>query len=143
MRNVFCIASRYVCPSVKRRLVEILYKEKMLSQTQIARKLYISQSAVSRYLAMKRGSYLDIAICLEIDNEIKKLAEILTQKDIEELKLEKLILRIVLKAMGSGCICRFHKQIDPTIDPNKCNICKELFGEHANWTLNMNSHRNH
>jgi len=125
--NIFGIISKFVYPSIKRRLVEILYRELKLNQKYIAELLHISQSTVSRYLTMERGSYLDISTCEEIDNDLKILAKEISKEKYDEYSVEYNIVKITLKALGSGCICRFHKQIDPHIDPKKCKICLRLF----------------
>jgi len=129
--NIFRIISKFVYPSIKRRLVEILYKELKITQKRISSMLYISQSTISRYLSMERGSYLDISICKEIDKDIRKFAEILLVNALDEYTVEYHLAKITLKALGTGCICKFHKQISPDLDPQKCRICMKLFKQFA------------
>lgn len=122
------ILSRYVYPSIKRRLVEILYNEFKMSQKDIKEMLHISQSLISRYLNKGRGAYLDISLVEETDKEIKELArEIVELGVINQLDLEYKLTIIALKALGRGDICKFHLQIDPERDPDKCDLCRRLF----------------
>jgi len=123
------IISNYVYPSIRKKLVEILYYEKKFKQKEIARKLYITQSAVSRYIRGSRGRYLDITKATETMKELKELAEIIAKSDLEPEELEYRLATIVFKAMGRGEICQFHSQIE-NIDPKTCTLCRELFGSY-------------
>lgn len=69
------LAYRYVYPAVKRRLVEILYNEYKLTQQEIARLLYISQSTASRYKNLARRGLIDLSKFKDIDEEIHRLAK--------------------------------------------------------------------
>ncbi len=60
MRAPCEIMSKYVLPSVRSIIVNYLYEEVGLSQLEIARKLKISQSTVSRYVNNERGLYKEI-----------------------------------------------------------------------------------
>jgi len=122
------ILARYVYPSVKRRLVEILKTRYNLTQKEIANLLSLSQSLVSRYLNKSRGAYLDISKAKETDREIREVVDMIMKNgSISAQELEYRLTIISLRALGRGDICQFHKQIDPSRDPEKCNICKILF----------------
>ncbi|NJD99297.1 ArsR family transcriptional regulator [Thermococcus sp. LS1] len=125
--NAFEVASRYVYPSLRRRLVEIL-REKGLKQTQIAELLHITQSAVSRYLRMDRGALIDVAQFPDIDDDLKKLAEEIIRKRPTEYEIHSMLVQISLEMLGKGYVCSFHSQIDPELNPAQCRICLELFG---------------
>ncbi|ANF23187.1 transcriptional regulator [Thermococcus piezophilus] len=125
--NAFEVASRYVYPSLRRRLVEIL-REKGLKQTQIAELLHITQSAVSRYLRMDRGALIDVAQFPDIDDDLKKLAEEIIRKRPAEYEIHSMLVQISLEMLGKGYVCSFHSQIDPELNPVQCRVCLELFG---------------
>ena len=131
--ELFKIISRYVYPSIRRRLVEILYNDYKLTQEEIARLMHITQSAVSRYVKGNRGSYLDIRMAPKTDAEVKKLAKMLIDKrKIDKKELEYELNLITFMAMGSGEICQFHSEIDGSVDPLTCKLCMKLFrGEEA------------
>jgi predicted transcriptional regulator len=65
--NPLELASRYVVPSVMRRLVEILVEEHGLSRVEVARRTGLSPAAVTRYLKGERGSALDVRGIEELD----------------------------------------------------------------------------
>ncbi|NJE06231.1 ArsR family transcriptional regulator [Thermococcus sp. M36] len=125
--NAFEVASRYIYPSLRRRLVEVL-REKGLTQTGIAELLHITQSAVSRYLKMDRGALIDLKAFPDIDEEVKALAERIIRERPDEYEIHAELVRISLRLLGKGYACSFHARIDPDIDPSLCNVCIELFG---------------
>lgn len=127
--NAFEVAAKYVYPSLRRRLVEILYREHGLTQVRIAELLHITQSAVSRYLRMNRGALIDVGRFEDIDDELRQSAEWIISEEPDEYKIHAEIIRIALKMLGKGHLCPLHAEIDPEIDPGKCHVCLELFGE--------------
>ncbi len=124
--NAFEVASRYVYPSIRRRLVELL-REKGLTQSEIAALLHITQSAVSRYLRMDRGALIDISAYPDLDEEVKGLAERITLEKPAEYLIHSELVRLSLEFLGKGYACSFHSKIDPEIDPTECRVCIELF----------------
>jgi len=125
--NAFEVASRYVYPSLRRRLVEHL-REKGLKQTEIAELLYLTQSAVSRYLNMDRGALIDVSKFRDIDEELKRLADEVVEFKPSEYELHTKLIEIALKMLGKGYVCSFHARIDPELNPAECRVCIELFG---------------
>ena len=125
--NAFEVASRYVYPSLRRRLVEHL-REKGLKQTEIAGLLHITQSAVSRYLREERGRFIDVSSFPDIDREVRELAERIIAERPEEYEIHTELVRLSLEFLGKGYGCSFHAEIDPEIDPEKCRVCIEFFG---------------
>ena len=125
--NAFEVASRYVYPSLRRRLVEHLRK-RGLKQTEIAELLHITQSAVSRYLREERGRLIDVSSFPDIDREVRELAERIIAERPGEYEIHTDLVRLSLEFLGKGYGCSFHAEIDPEIDPEKCRVCIELFG---------------
>ena len=126
--NAFEVASRYVYPALRRRLVEHLRK-RGLKQTEIAELLHITQSAVSRYLREERGRLIDVSSFQDIDLEVGKLAERIIAERPGEYEIHTELVRLSLEFLGKGYGCSFHAEIDPELDPKKCRVCIELFGE--------------
>ncbi|NJE07742.1 winged helix-turn-helix transcriptional regulator [Thermococcus sp. M39] len=126
--NAFEVAAKYVYPSLRRRLVEILYKEYKLTQTQVAELLHITQSAVSRYLRMNRGALIEVSKFPDIDEDLRKLAEEIIREKPSEYQIHAGLVKIALKMLGKGYLCSLHKKIDPELNPAECRICIDLFG---------------
>ncbi len=126
--NAFEVASRYVYPSLRRRLVERL-REKGLKQTEIAKLLHITQSAVSRYLREERGRLIDVSSFQDIDGKVAELADEIIKEKPGEYEIHTELVKLSLEFLGKGYGCSFHAEIDPEIDPKECRVCIELFGE--------------
>jgi len=125
--NAFDVASRYVYPAIRRRLVEHL-RENGLKQTEIAELLHITQSAVSRYLNEERGKVIDVSSFPDIDEEIRLLAERIIREKPDEYEVHTELVKLSLEFLGRGYGCPFHAEIDPEVDPMECRVCIELFG---------------
>ena len=125
--NAFEAVAKYVYPSLRRRLVEIL-REKGLNQMQVAKLLYITQSAVSRYLRMNRGALVDVEKFPDIDDKLKGLAETIVKERPDEYYIHGELVKIAIEMLGKGYVCSFHSKVDPEIDPKACKICIETFG---------------
>ncbi|NJE26475.1 helix-turn-helix domain-containing protein [Thermococcus sp. MV5] len=125
--NAFEAAAKYVYPSLRRRLVEILYK-KGLTQVQVAELLHITQSAVSRYIKMNRGALVEVEKFKDIDEELMELAERILKERPNEYYIHSELVKIALKMLGKGYVCSFHSKVDPEVDPARCNICLDIFG---------------
>ncbi len=127
MSSVLELGYRYIIPSLRRRLVEILHHELKLGKIEIARKLGISPSAVSRYLSRERGATLDVSKIPPVDSWLRKLAEGIARGDLDAYATEEELLRITLKAAASRLFCRYHLRYF-SVDPVRCGICPKLFG---------------
>ncbi|MCD6559653.1 transcriptional regulator [Thermococci archaeon] len=125
--NAFEAAARYVYPALRRRLVEILY-ERGFTQTQIAELLHITQSAVSRYLKMNRGALIDVKKFIDVEEKLRDFANEIVKEKPDEYAIHARIVEITIEMLGKGYVCSFHSKVDPEIDPKKCRVCIELFG---------------
>ncbi len=127
MSSVLELGYRYVIPSLRRRLVEILHEEFKLSRVEIARKLGISPSAVSRYLSRERGAYLDVSKVQVVETGLRKLAEEVATGDLDEYAVEGRLVKVAMQALARRYFCGYHARYFG-VDPLKCRICPELFG---------------
>jgi len=121
------IISRYVYPSVRKRLVEILYFEKRLKQEIIAEKLFISQSTVSKYINGGRGKFLDVSRLPGVEKDLREFADKILTDRLSKEEIEYQLSTICFRAMGRGEICEFHDSIDGGVSPITCNLCQRLF----------------
>lgn len=127
MKDVFELAYRYVVPSIRSLLVQELIRKGML-EMEAAELLGLSRSAVSRYLKAERGSAIEIAQFEDILQPIRKLAEDITYKKLDEYEIQEEITKVAAYFMSKKYFCKFHKKIDSKIDITKCNICPTVFG---------------
>lgn len=64
-------------PSIRKEVAKIMVKEFNLSQREVAKKLCITESAVSQYLKEKRGK-------MKIDGKIKKTMKRFVKRNINK-----------------------------------------------------------
>jgi len=129
--SVFELAYRYVYPSLKKRLVEILYRNYGLSQWRIAKLLSIDQSTVYRYLSGERGVYIDFSTISFVEQNLQRIAVKVVSGELQGLDLESELVKLTLNAMSQGYICRYHKLLDKSIRLSECRVCFRVFGESA------------
>jgi len=125
--NAFDVASRYVYPSLRRRLVEHM-RAMGLKQTEIAELIHLTQSAVSRYINMDRGALIDVSNFRDVDDAVEKLANEIVRSKPSEYEVHMRLISIALKMLGRGYVCSFHARVDPEVNPAECRVCIELFG---------------
>jgi uncharacterized protein len=105
----------YVIPAIRREIAKTL-KEKGMKQTEIAKRMGLTKSAVTQYLNAKRakdfkfkeGILKDIqASALRINNSMDTVREI------------QYILGIARK---ENFVCDLHMSMNKSL-PNKCDVC--------------------
>jgi predicted transcriptional regulator len=125
--NPLELASRYVVPSVMRRLVEVLVEEHGLSRVEVARRTGLSPAAVTRYLKGERGSALDVRGIGELDGMIRELAREVASGSVSAPRLQAKVAGVAAHAMAKGYFCGFHAELDPRFGPATCSACREVF----------------
>lgn len=108
------IEAWYVIPSIRRRFVELMVK-KGLSQKETARKLGLTDSAVSQYMSGKRGA--DIRFSRKLSSEIGKSVNSLMDGGNAMKELQ----RICNLARKERVVCRL--SIAMGCKPRGCREC--------------------
>ncbi len=127
MSSVLELCHRYIIPALKRALTEVMHEELKLSRVEVARKLGISPSAVSRYLHRERGAMVEVSGKPELMSELRRLATEIVRGDMSQYEIEVELLRIAFRALSGKHFCGYHQRLEPEIDPAACSICPELF----------------
>jgi hypothetical protein len=98
-----------ILPVIRREIAKSLIKNYGLTQREVAKKLGITEAAVSRYVSGKRGK-IEITDS-EFLNEIKKSSSRIIKKDGTEIVKEICRLCNILKSKkiidGIGYVCRY------------------------------------
>lgn len=88
-------ASKKIIPVIRSMLAKIMYFEFKMRQEEIAKKLFISQPAVSQYLKEKRGKFFKL---IEKNEKIKKVirknAFVIAKMDVDKKTLQKIFCEI-------------------------------------------------
>ncbi|MCY0868390.1 MAG: transcriptional regulator [Desulfurococcus sp.] len=125
MKSIYEIAYRYIVPYVNRRIVEIL-REKGLAETEIARRLAVTPSAVSRYMSRERGGQVDLTRYRDVEEKIKSIAErVASGQPVIETYME--VAKVTAYILSRKYACSIHVKLDPEVNPAQCNICPQLF----------------
>jgi predicted transcriptional regulator len=127
MKTPLEIGYRYILPSLKSQLTKILTTKFNLNQIETSKTLKISKSTVSRYISMERGSKIDLSKFSDINEIMEKLASRILEEKLDEYSIEMELIKITLHILSKKYLCNFHAEIDPQIDPTKCNICPNIF----------------
>ena len=90
----------YTLPIIRKEFAKSLIKDHGLTQRKAAEKLGITESAVSQYLAKKRGDYR--IRDATIRKEVKESTTRIVQGDINIMKTETCRICRLLRAKGIG-----------------------------------------
>lgn len=126
MRSPYELAYRYVVPTVKRELVEELVR-RGLSKIEVSKLLRLSPSLISRYISGERGHLLTLRNYPDVMSMIKKLADSVVMGGIDEYVIIGEVSNIVKYVMSKKYLCRIHKDVEPDVDPTRCNVCVKVF----------------
>ena len=109
MRKVPCeIIMWYGLPAIRREFAKIMMKEYGLSQKEVAKKLGITDAAISQYLSNKRGKIkiTDEKILKEIVKSAKRIV------DGDEKVMVKEICRVCEILKSRGMVEKIMKQME-------------------------------
>lgn len=104
----------YVIPAIRKELTKKLINLG-LNQKEIAKKLSITEPAVSQYLSGKRGKEI------KFNTSIIKEITISARKIINNFNTNKEIVRLT-NVIRKTCLCKIHKDLDR--NRKGCEICK-------------------
>ena len=111
----------YILPNIRRELARSLVKDLKLTQREAAKKLGLTESAVSQYLKSKRGREMkfDENINAEIETSIRDICK----AGDDSLVVEK-ICSICKLIRNNGALCELHKTHGDL--PDSCRVCMEV-----------------
>ncbi|MBA7504208.1 hypothetical protein ES706_02835 [subsurface metagenome] len=123
MRPPCEVVVKEVLPAIRAMLVKELVERHRLSQVEVARKLGITQPAVSQYLRMLRGAGRGSALFKNIKKHVRELADDIARG---KLKRKQIIERycMICRSMGQReIICLLHMRAAPYLKREGCKIC--------------------
>lgn len=108
----------YTLPALRREFVKVLIEEHELNQKEAAKKLGLTESAVSQYLKQKRGK--EVQFGENILGEIKESARrIINNQELAVPELVRVSRLIDVKRV----ICDIHRKETGGLE--ECNVCFE------------------
>ena len=119
------VAIKCALPSVRAMVANQLMNKHSLNQAQAAKLLGISQPAISLYQKKLRGNSLDLWGDSEIASSVAKQAEFLANGNADTRNNMLWFCSICWTLRSKGYLCKIHKDLDPTMDIENCNLCKD------------------
>lgn len=121
MLQPFEVVTAKLLPTIRARLAQVLLDDYKMTQVEIAKRLGITQAAVSHYKTASRGLDEDLVrLFPEIDTEVRALAAQMADGITRTAQMQA-FNGIVDRLMNTQRFCAYHKSI-AAIDP-ACNIC--------------------
>jgi len=118
------LASKSVIPALRALIVKRLVEEHGMTQQEAAKRLGVTQPAVSKYLHHKRGAAIRLGGITEIDEATSEIAQLVSHKAHP---------REIMSKIEAACeyvrrnryMCDLHKKLEPEFDVNACHVCEE------------------
>jgi|Deesub1362B_J571_1020462.scaffolds.fasta_scaffold00423_13 hypothetical protein len=117
------IAVKCILPSVRAMLAKELVTRHNLSQEQTAKLLGVSQPAISLYYRKLRGKAINLEKEREIKKMIENLAKTLANENFQHKNFIQAFCEICKMIRAKGLLCQMHKNFDPELDTEKCELC--------------------
>ncbi|MEM3459407.1 MAG: helix-turn-helix domain-containing protein [Candidatus Bathyarchaeia archaeon] len=117
------VAVKCLLPPVRAMIAKTLTTKYNLTQTEAAKRLGISQPAISLYERKMRGKAINLENDPEITKLIENLAEALAKGDLSRKSFIQAFCEICKTIRFKGLLCQMHKTLDPAIDIEKCELC--------------------
>jgi hypothetical protein len=111
-----------ILPAVRAVVAKELIEEYGLNQTEVSKKLSITQPAVSQYKRELRGTGVKILRSnKKVMSSIKKLSRKIASGKINSREIHQNFCEVCLKIRKEKIICRVHAGAHPSLA--YCNIC--------------------
>ena len=118
------IAVKCVLPAVRALTARELIQNFGLKQAETAKKLGISQSAISHYIRKNRGTALDLKEDAEIYDEVKEIAAKIYAKENPKINLISRLCKVCKIVRKKRLMCTLHGNCDAELNVNECEICQ-------------------
>lgn len=117
------IAVKCLLPSVRAIIAKTLTSKYNLKQTEVAKRLGISQPAISLYEKKMRGKALNVEDDPELLKLIENLAGFISRDDLSRESFIQSFCEICRTARSKGLLCKLHKTLDSKISTEGCKLC--------------------
>ncbi|MEM3672789.1 MAG: hypothetical protein QW468_00980 [Candidatus Bathyarchaeia archaeon] len=117
------IAVKCLLPAVRALLAKELTAKHNLKQSEAAKRLGVSQPAISLYQRKIRGKAINLEKDPDIVEQIENLANALAEENLAYKDFIQTFCEICRKIRAKGLLCKMHKTMDPSIDTEKCGLC--------------------
>ncbi|MCP8308491.1 MAG: helix-turn-helix domain-containing protein [archaeon] len=110
-------------PTLRAMIARRLIEDYGLSQEEVAKKLEITQAAVSYYIKGKRAAMLRLDDVDEIRYITNEIADFLFKGEISRKEFRFRITEACDYIRESKLLCELHKRLEPDVDSEDCHAC--------------------
>ena len=121
------VAVKSVIPALRAYVAKELTQSYGLKQTDIAKLLGITQTAVSKYTTHARGIVLQVETIDEVQLIVKEMCLSLVNEDMTRNELIRYFCAACRTIRRKRLMCELCKRSDPAIDIHQCVICISEF----------------
>jgi predicted transcriptional regulator len=118
------IAVKCLLPSIRAMIAKELTTKHSLKQAEAAKLIGVSQPAISLYYRKIRGKAINLENNPDITKLIENLANTLANDNLSHKDFISMFCEICKAIRAKGLLCKMHKAFDPSIDIEKCGLCK-------------------
>jgi len=118
------VAVKGILPPVRAMIAKELVTKHNLRQTEAAKILGVSQPAISLYIGKNRGKAIDLENNPEIKKSVENMANLLVKNESSPSEFIQKFCEVCKEIRAKGLMCQLHKTFDPSIDIEKCELCK-------------------
>ena len=118
------VAVKCLLPSIRATIAQNLMTKHNLKQADAAKLLGVSQPAISLYYRKMRGKAIDLGNDVEVEKLMENLADSLAEGGLSHKDFISKFCEICRIIRAKGLLCKMHKAFDPSIDIEKCELCR-------------------
>lgn len=117
------IAVKSVIPAIRAYVAKELTQTYKMRQNDVANRLGITQTAISKYVRDVRGQVVRIDQTEEMRNMIDRIVSQAADEKISRTQLTLRFCDVCRVIRRNGIMCELCKRFDPLLDVNLCKVC--------------------
>ena len=121
------VAAKSVIPALRAMVARELIEDYGLKQEIVAKRLGVTQAAVSKYIHLIRGEAVELESAPEVHKISNSIAATLS-KEVNPLVVSQAFCQASTDIRALGLMCETCHHVDPAWDVAHCTIC---FGHHG------------
>ncbi len=121
------VAAKSVIPALRAMVARQLTEEYGMKQELVAKRLGVTQAAVSKYIHQIRGEAVELESAEEVHKISREIAETLS-READPLEVSQKFCQASTDIRALGLMCETCSRVDPSWDVEHCTIC---FGHHG------------
>ena len=117
------VAVKSVIPAIRSAIARELTQSYGLKQTEVAKLLGVTQTAVSKYTSHCRGAIFEVTEVEGVQPVLKETVFSLANGEMDKYELTEKLCTVCGIIRQSGLMCILCKVSDPNIDNSRCIVC--------------------